>query len=279
MDEGHVAEQGNERRMHPSFLNVLKQKERVKLSLAAVKHKVGIYSAKGGVGKTTIAVNLSYTLMSMGFKVGLLDADIDCPNIGMFLGTEAKIEPVLPLVPVELHGMKIASTAMIVDDQKRPIIWRGPIIAKMLGDFLENTAWGELDYLVIDLGPGTSDAPLTTMQLVSLDGFVLVTTPQRIAAINSLRSGLMAKRLSSSIVGVVENMSDGTPSNNTVEMAAALGARVLGCITYDKIFNTSSDKGEPAVASGARAAAEFRAIAERLVAAHAGRFTDLPSQQ
>jgi Mrp family chromosome partitioning ATPase/intein/homing endonuclease len=151
-EHGHQHEQQG---MHPSFLRVIQQKQRVKEKLSKIKHKIGVYSAKGGVGKTTIAVNLAYALKQKGFKVGLLDADIDCPNVTMFLGMEdVKMEPVLPLKPIDKDGVKVASTAMLVDEMKRPIIWRGPIIVKMLGDFFENTDWGELDYLIIDLSPG-----------------------------------------------------------------------------------------------------------------------------
>ncbi len=140
--------------MHPSFLNTLRQKERVKQKLAGIKHKIGIYSAKGGVGKTTIAVNVAYALKDKGFKVGLLDADIDCPNVTMFLGIEEKMNREYPLIPVTKDGIKVASTAMVTDELKKPIIWRGALITKMLGDFFENTDWGDLDYLVIDLPPG-----------------------------------------------------------------------------------------------------------------------------
>jgi Mrp family chromosome partitioning ATPase/intein/homing endonuclease len=144
--------------MHPSFMRVIQQKQRVKQKLSAIKHKIGVYSAKGGVGKTTVAINIAYSLMKKGFKVGLLDADIDCPNVTMFLGIEERMEPVMPLKPIMKNGVKVASTEMLVDELKRPIIWRGPIVVKMLGDFFENTDWGELDYLIIDLPPGCMPA-------------------------------------------------------------------------------------------------------------------------
>ncbi|MDE1868611.1 MAG: P-loop NTPase [Candidatus Micrarchaeota archaeon] len=231
--------------MHPSFVNVIRQKERVKEKLSGIKHKIGVYSAKGGVGKTTTAVNIAYTLMKKGFKVGLLDADIDCPNLTMFLGVTEKMDTSkLPLEPLVKDGVKVASTAMLVDEVKKPIIWRGPIITKMLGDFFENTNWGELDYLIIDLSPGTSDGPLTIMQLLQLDGFIIVTTPQKIAATNSIRSGLMAKRLGISVLGVVENMSGGMISKNTEEIASALQTEVLGAVKMDSSFNTFSDMGK-----------------------------------
>ena len=228
---------------HQSFARVLQQKQRVKENLSGIKHKIGVYSAKGGVGKTTVAINLAYALSSRGLRVGLLDADIDCPNVTMFLGMDERMDPHAPLKPPAKEGVKVVSTAMLVDEVKKPIIWRGPLISKMVSDFLEHTDWGELDYLVIDLPPGSSEVPLTTMQLLDLDGFIIVTTPQKIAGINSIRSGLMAKRLGAHILGIVENMSDGRPSGSTEEVARYLGAELLGCIKKDERFNTSSDSG------------------------------------
>ncbi|MDE1833493.1 MAG: P-loop NTPase [Candidatus Micrarchaeota archaeon] len=253
-------------RMHPSFINVIRQKERVRENLSGIRHKIGVYSAKGGVGKTTVAVNLAFALMKKGFRVGLLDADIDCPNVAMFLGIEERMEAKIPLRPVEKMGVKVASTSLLVDDMKKPIIWRGPIITKMLGDFFENTDWGELDYLIVDLSPGTSDAPLTIMQLLELDGFIIVTTPQRIAATNSIRSGLMAKRMSVNLLGVVENMSNGGVSKNTEEVAAALGVEVLGSIGLNQSFNTYSDSGKIPVIEDSSVMEAYSSIIAKLVA-------------
>lgn len=237
----------------------------VKESLSRIKHKIGVYSAKGGVGKTTIAINLAYALAKKGLKVGLLDADIDCPNVTMFLGINEKMDPHAPLRPIEKDGVKVASTAMLVDEIKKPIIWRGPVVSKMLSDFFLYTDWGDLDYLIIDLSPGTSDTPLTIMQLVELDGFVIVTNPQKIAGINSVRSGLMAKRLGAHIIGVVENMSSGIPSQNTVEAAASLGSDILGCIKTDEKFNRFSDSGQVPVLSDKNIMDAFDEIVKRLI--------------
>ncbi len=252
--------------MHPSFISVLKRRESIKHNLSRIKHRIGVYSAKGGVGKTTVAVNLAYALSARGFRVGLLDADIDCPNITMFLGIDQRMDVSgFPLKPLIKDGIKVASTAMIVDDSKRPIIWRGPIIVKMLYDFFENTDWGELDYLVIDLAPGTSDTPLTIMQVLDLDGFVIVTMPQRISGINAIRSGLMAKRLNASVLGVVENMSNGTPTASTMEVVSTLGTRLLGTIKFDPAFSEYSDKGQVPSAHSEEAREAFDSIAGALI--------------
>jgi ATP-binding protein involved in chromosome partitioning len=251
--------------MHPSFVNVIRQRERLRSKLANIKHKIGVYSAKGGVGKTTVSVNLAYALSKKGFKVGLLDADISTPNISLFLGINEKMEiSTMPLKPIEKNGIKVASTAMIMNDAEKPIIWRGPMMAKMLGDFFENTDWGDLDYLILDLPPGSSDAPLTIMQVLQLDGFVLITTPQKIAAINTIRSGIMAKRLNVAILGVIENMSDGKISKNTEELIAALNTQLLGVVKLNGLFNSLSDAGKIPVLEDADISRCFEEIAGRL---------------
>lgn len=250
--------------VHPSIFNVVKQRQRIKEKLSGIKHKIGVYSAKGGVGKTTIAVNLAFTLKAMGYSVGLLDADIDCPNLHLFLDIKDAGEPKYPLKPLEKDGVKVISTAMFVDEAKRPIIWRGPMVAKMLSEFLEATEWGDLDYLVIDCSPGTSDSNLSIMQLLELDGYVIVTTPQHIAATNAIRSGMMAKRLGAPIIGVVENMSDGE-GRGAREVADALKCELLGVVKSSGEFNRLSDSGKVPVSQDSEIKEEFIRITKKLV--------------
>ncbi len=250
--------------VHPSIFNVVKQRQRIKEKLSGIKHKIGVYSAKGGVGKTTVAVNIAFTLKEMGYKVGLLDADIDCPNLHLFLNIKQAGEPEYPLKPIEKDGVKVISTAMFVDEAKRPIIWRGPMVAKMLAEFLEMTEWGSLDYLVLDCSPGTSDSNLSIMQLLELDGYVLVTTPQHIAAINAVRSGMMARRLGAPIIGVVENMSDGS-GNGAKEVANALKCEFLGTVKSSQNFNKLSDSGRVPVLEDSAIKEEFISITKKLV--------------
>lgn len=257
--------ENNQEHMHPSFSGVIRQRESIKAKLAGIKNKIGVYSAKGGVGKTTVSVNLAVTLAKMGYSVGLLDADIDCPNVPMFMGIDERMDiSHFPLEPLEKHGVKVASTAMIVDDAKKPIIWRGALIAKMLGDFFENTDWGNLDYLIIDLPPGTSDSPLSIMQLLDMRGFILVTTPARIAAVNSVRSGLMAKRLGKAVLGIVENMADENSGENAEYVSKALDSEILGRIGFDKKISTLEDKGLIPVLEDAEVFEEFESIAKRI---------------
>jgi len=247
------------------LMRVINTREALKTKLKEIKYKIGIYSAKGGVGKTTIAVNLAYTLANRGLKVGLLDADIDCPNITMFLGINERLSGELPLKPIIYKDVKVISTAMLTDELSKPIIWRGPLIAKMVTDFLENTEWGELDYLIIDLPPGTSDAPLTIMQLLNLSGFLIVTTPQRIAATNSIRSGLMARRLNMPIIGVLENLSEGSISKNTLEVAEKLKTDVIGSVPYKKEFSELSDHSQIPVLVNSEIKEVFNNIAGRII--------------
>jgi Mrp family chromosome partitioning ATPase len=258
-----VQQAGTEQAMHPSFLKVLGQKQEIGKRLSGIKHKIGIYSAKGGVGKTTVAVNLAFALSSMGFGVGLLDADIDTPNVDLFLGMHGLSNPEYPLKPAVKDGVRVISTAMFVDDQRKPIIWRGPMIGKMISEFLGNTEWGELDYLIVDLPPGTSDSPLSIMQLLDMDGFVLVTTPQHIAAVNAIRSGRMAKRMGIPIIGVVENMSDGS-ARGAREVAGSLGCEVLGLIGMDRKLDEFSDGGVVAFLNDDLVRREFEAIARKI---------------
>lgn len=252
--------------IHPSFLNVIKQKQRIKERLFRIKNKIGVYSAKGGVGKTTTAINIAYTLRRMGYKVGLLDADIDCPNVTLFLNMDQKMDiSKFPLEPIEKNGVLIASTAMIVDDEKKPIIWRGPLLTKMLGDFFENTDWGSLDYLIIDLPPGTSDAPLSIMQLLDLKGFVIVTTPQRISAINSKRSGLMVKRFNIAVLGIIENMSGSEISGFTEELAKDLDTKLLGKVESNELFSNMDIEGSVPVLVDEKAYENLKNIINKFV--------------
>ncbi len=262
---GRMAGEEKPAGMHPSFVGVIRQKERIREKLSGIKHKIGVYSAKGGVGKTTVSVNLAYALAKMGFKVGILDADIDTPNVSLFLGIGEKMDTSsMPLKPLVKEGVKIASTGMIATEDNRPIIWRGPMMVKMLGEFFENTDWGDLDYMILDLPPGSSDSPLTIMQVLGLEGFVIVTTPQRISSVNSIRSGLMAKRLNVPVLGIIENMSNGMASAYTEAVSKALDAPVIGSVNYDARFNEMSDSGKVPVLEDEGIFGNFRQIAAHI---------------
>jgi ATP-binding protein involved in chromosome partitioning len=175
--------------------------------LPNVKNVIAVGSGKGGVGKSTVSVNLAVALAQAGAKVGLLDADITGPNIPMMLGVEGqpKASENNKISPLERHGVKCISIQFFVPEGQ-PIVWRGPLVGGAIQQFLRDVDWGELDYLVVDLPPGTSDAQLTLAQSVPLSGAVLVTTPQEVALSDVGKALAMFKRLSVPILGLVENM-------------------------------------------------------------------------
>jgi ATP-binding protein involved in chromosome partitioning len=175
--------------------------------LPNVKNVIAVGSGKGGVGKSTVSVNLAVALAQAGASVGLLDADITGPNIPMMLGVDGqpKASANNKITPLERHGVKCISIQFFVPEGQ-PIVWRGPLVGGAIQQFLRDVEWGELDYLVVDLPPGTSDAQLTLAQSVPLGGAVLVTTPQEVALSDVGKALAMFKRLSVPILGLVENM-------------------------------------------------------------------------
>ena len=185
------------------------QKRVIAESLSRIKHKIGVYSGKGGVGKTTVAVNLAVTLAYDGASVGILDVDIDCPNVvrAMKIFEPPEVGEDRRMVPSERFGVKVMSMGFFQENEDEAIIWRGPMVHNAINRFLQTTEWGSLDYLVVDLPPGTSDAPLTVMQVLELDGFVVVTTPQELAMVDAKRSINMIRKLKVNVLGVVENFS------------------------------------------------------------------------
>jgi ATP-binding protein involved in chromosome partitioning len=189
-----------------SIKKAWKEKRAISERLGKIGTKIAVYSGKGGVGKTTVSVNLSAYLAKNGAKVGLLDTDIDCPNTTRVFGLSDRAEHKdNKLFPAESHGVKVLSMAFFQEKEDEAIIWRGPMIHNAINQFLQMTEWGELDYLVVDLPPGTSDAPLTVMQTLPLDGFVIVTTPQSLSSLDARRSVNMIRKMNLNILGIVEN--------------------------------------------------------------------------
>ncbi len=225
-----------------------------------VKNIIAVASGKGGVGKSTISVNLAVALARAGAAVGLLDADITGPNIPMMLGIEG--QPTSSennkIVPLERHGVKAISIQFFVPEGQ-PIVWRGPLIGGAISQFLRDVEWGDLDYLVVDLPPGTSDAQLTLAQAVPISGTVLVTTPQDVALSDVGRALLMLRRLNVPVIGIVENMSafvcphcgDVTEifgHGGGERFAQQHGIEFLGKIPLDVTVRQGGDAGVPAVA-------------------------------
>jgi len=189
----------------------IEQDKRLKERMSRVKHKLIVISGKGGVGKSTVAVNLAYGLAVKGNKVGILDVDIHGPNIAKMLGIEGKrlIGSDSGIEPMEvLPNLKAVSCALLFENKDQPIIWRGPLKMVTIKQFLADVNWGELDYLIVDSPPGTGDEPLSVCQLISdISGAVVVTTPQDVAILDSRKSIVFAKELKMPVIGIIENMS------------------------------------------------------------------------
>jgi ATP-binding protein involved in chromosome partitioning len=177
--------------------------------IPGVKNVIAVASGKGGVGKSTLSVNLAVALAEAGAKVGLLDADIYGPSIPLMMGihTIPDITPERRIIPLEAHGVKLMSLGFLLPDPSAPVIWRGPMIAKALTQFLRDVLWGDLDYLLIDLPPGTGDAQLTLSQSLAMSGVVIVMTPQDLAMTIASKVLMMFRQMHVPILGIVENMS------------------------------------------------------------------------
>ena len=218
------------------------QKRQITDRLGKIKTKIGVYSGKGGVGKTTVAVNLAVTLASMGSSVGLLDVDIDCPNVAKVMGITDKPDYVDgQIIPTEKYGVKVVSMAFFQENPDEAIIWRGPMIHNAISQFLQQTDWDELDYLVVDLPPGTSDSPLTVMQNLPMDGFVVVSTPQDLANLAAKRCINMIRKLNLNVLGVVENYTgDIFGHGGGKKLAEEVEAPFLGELALRSAYRDSS---------------------------------------
>jgi len=209
---------------------------------------IAVSSGKGGVGKTTIAVNLAISLAKSGATVGLLDADILGPNVPMMMGLETMPPPRnRKMVPAEKHGVKFISMAFMTKPDQ-PIVWRGPMLHSAIRQLLVDVDWGDLDYLVIDLPPGTGDAQLSLAQSIPLSGAIVVTQPMQVAAADALRGLKMFEKLEVPIIGIIENMSgDFFGEGAGEELAQQNGVDYLGAIPLDAEVRIGGDSGDPIV--------------------------------
>ena len=239
------------------------QKRAIADSLSRIKCKIGVYSGKGGVGKTTVAVNLAVTLAQDGAKVGIFDVDIDCPNVvrAMKVHEPPMVGEDNRLVPSERFGVQVMSMGFFQKKEEEAIIWRGPMVHNAINQLLQTTEWGELDYLLIDLPPGTSDSPLTVMQALTLDGFIVVTTPQELARIDALRSINMIRTLKVNVLGVVENFSGEIfGSGAGEELAKEMDLPFLGRLELRSDYR---DTSKPTVLNSPVVLDEYRHIGEQ----------------
>jgi ATP-binding protein involved in chromosome partitioning len=241
-----------------------------------VKNVVAVASGKGGVGKSTTSVNLAVALSQTGAKVGLLDADIYGPNLPLMMGLKEKPEVQGHqghIQPVLRYGIKLVSIGFFLDENK-PVIWRGPMVHGAIQQFLRDFDWGELDYLVVDLPPGTGDAPLSLAQLIPLSGVVIVTTPQDVALQDVAKGMAMFRQLEVPLIGVIENMSYFVCPNCSERhelfgrgggqrIADAFGAPFLGQVPLQPNVRTGGDEGQPVVLADPEspAAEAFRGVA------------------
>jgi ATP-binding protein involved in chromosome partitioning len=242
-----------------------------------IRRVVAVASGKGGVGKSTVSVNLACALQQLGLRVGLLDCDIYGPSIPLMMGINRKptVSQNEKLVPPSNHGVKLMSMGFLIDDES-PVIWRGPMIMKTIQQFFSDVEWGDLDFLLVDLPPGTGDAQLSLCQTVPLDGGVIVTTPQE-ASVGVVRKGVaMFEKVNVPILGIVENMSYFTaPNGDRVEIFGHGGGRAeatrknvpfLGEVPIYTEIREGGDKGIPVTVSNSKSAPAqaFMGVAQAL---------------
>jgi ATP-binding protein involved in chromosome partitioning len=248
--------------------------------IAGVKNLIAVASGKGGVGKTTVAVNLAIALKNLGAKVGLLDADVYGPNVPVMLGTSEQPRAMdeRTIVPVEAHGVKMISMGLLNPGDK-PLIWRGPMLHSVIQQFLRSVQWGELDHLIVDLPPGTGDVQLTLIQSVAVSGTVVVTTPSIVSLADVRKAIEMFRQVHVEILGVVENMSyfncphcqgriDVFGHGEGQRMAQVFGVPFLGEIEIDPQIRIGGDTGKPVASLGedAPGAKSIYAVARHVAA-------------
>jgi ATP-binding protein involved in chromosome partitioning len=249
-----------------------------KAPIPGVKNLIAVASGKGGVGKTTVAVNLALALKQMGNKVGLMDADVYGPNVPVMLGTNEQPKAVdeRTIIPVEAYGIKMISMGLLNPGDK-PLIWRGPMLHSVIQQFLRSVQWGELDYLIVDLPPGTGDVQLTLIQSVALTGAVIVTTPSIVAIADVRKAVEMFRQVNVEILGVMENMSyfncphckgriDVFGHGEGQKMAQMFGVAFLGEIEIEPQIRIGGDTGQPVAVQGedAPGSASIYAMAKKV---------------
>lgn len=262
--------------------------------LSKIKRTIMVLSGKGGVGKSTTAVNIALSLAKRGFSVGLLDVDIHGPSIPKLLGLAGKKVGVVDdeIVPIDCFDkLKVISMGFLISDDDTPIIWRGPLKYTMIHDFLQRVRWGTLDYLIIDAPPGTGDEPLSIAQLIKeRASAVIVTTPQQVSTIDVAKCITFCNQLSLPIAGILENMScfvcpdcgketNIFSSGGGLELASRFNVPFLGSIPIDPAIVTSGDAGEPYVLfyDKTETAKRFNGVVDKIIAAETDVCTQEPS--
>lgn len=252
--------------------------------LASVRHVIAVGAGKGGVGKSTVAVNLALALARDGLRTGLLDADIHGPSAPILLGIEdgapqVKMSPEKHILPIQAHGLPMMSFGFFLGEGS-PAIWRGPMVSKAVKQFARGVAWPELDVLVVDLPPGTGDIPLSLVQAVHLSGAVIVTQPPRVAAAEARKAVEMFRTLEVKVLGVVENMSGpfGRGAGRTV--AIEMGVPFLGEVPFDERIVAEGDEGTPTMVARpeSASAAAFNEVARAVADALGWQHVSAPDE-
>jgi ATP-binding protein involved in chromosome partitioning len=248
------------------------QEQKLRSKMSRIRHKIAVISGKGGVGKSTVAVNLAVALAMHGHAnhIGILDADIHGPSVPRMLGLagqKLKVRPIGAFPPSGMLGIKVVSMDFLLPDENAPVIWRGPLKMTAIRQFLSEIVWGDLDILLIDLPPGTGDEPLSIAQLLpEMDGVVIVTIPSKVSQVVVKKSVIFARQLGMPIIGVIENMSgficphcgkksDIFESGGGQKIAEELNITFLGSIPLDQEICEDADRGEPFIVEHPNSAA------------------------
>ena len=262
-----------------------------------IQNTIAVASGKGGVGKSTVAANLAVALAQEGYDVGLVDTDIYGPSIPTMFGLEGekpRVNDERKIVPLEAHGVKLLSMGFMVD-QDKAVIWRGPMVTKAVRQFLADCAWGDLDYLILDLPPGTGDIQLTIVQTIPLTAAIVVSTPQQVALADARKGVAMFEKVQVPVVGMVENMAYFTPPDEDLQdrkyylfgrggarrLSEKLGVPFLGEVPIEQIVRETSDDGTPVVAAHpeSNSAKAFRDMAPFVVKQVSIRNAETPPTQ
>jgi ATP-binding protein involved in chromosome partitioning len=240
------------------------REQNIRKNMEKIKYKIVIISGKGGVGKTTVAVNLAMNLASVGLRVGLLDVDITGPNVNKMLGISPEVRPLVDPDAKKFYpvngplNVKVMSMAFLTQDSDTPVIWRGPMKMGAVRQFLGDAVWGDLDYLICDLPPGTSDETLDILQLIPDENVIVISTPQEVAVMDARKTIAMAKTMQRNVLGIIENMSgfkcphcseyiDLYPPGGAEKASKDFNITLLGKIPFEVQVGQQGDQGLPFV--------------------------------
>ena len=257
--------------------------EEINKNMAKIKHKIVVISGKGGVGKTTVAVNLAMSLASVGLRVGILDVDITGPNVAKMLGISPELKPRVDPEAKKFYpingplNIKVMSMAFLLENSDSPVIWRGPMKMGAVRQFLGDAEWGDLDYLVCDLPPGTSDETLDILQLIPDENVVVVSTPQDVALMDARKTIKMSQIMERNVLGIIENMSgfdcphcgnhiDLYPPGGAEKAAKDFNIRLLGKIPFEVEIGIQGDQGLPFIIkySDSKSAKAFKEVVRNI---------------